>query len=508
LQARSTPIAANRRTPAFTVGPAAREEWPAALRLLFERLPPPQGELRAGNALRLLEGGAIEPEGVLVARAGGELVGCFVCQPLRGAGGLVWPPGARDGPGRAAVEDGLIEAGLAWLRGRGARLAEAFAPPREAHAAAPLTRHGFRHVTTLLYLRLDLDDPEESLPALPSPDRALRYTPFDRVPAPLFEATLVRSYEGTRDCPELNGVRQVGEIIEGHKAQGGFDPARWWLVCDGDTPAGVLLLTELEPAAGLDIAYLGVVPEARGRGVGAQLTAHAVRSAQAAGAPQLTLAVDARNEPARRMYGRLGFTQFDEREVFRAYCPLSAPRPAGHGGAGAARLAGPTRRQLTGPPLHAASSAPPLPVNTLSTDLRTRPPPGPAAPGGQMHEVGMVRGPPRPRGAGADNSSLAQRRPSLRIVRPESATSPRGRRGRTAYPRLPPARTGTDTRCYKPPSRPTHSGPRPAPEEGPCRPATVTPRPRWARPSPDASDSRATTFGSATGRDSPGTTTC
>jgi ribosomal protein S18 acetylase RimI-like enzyme len=68
----------------------------------------------------------------------------------------------------------------------------------------------------------------------------------------------------------------------------------------------------------MDLVYLGVVPEARGRGLGYELTCKAMFEAKAAGAQELTLCVDARNTPARRIYDQLGFVEFDRRDVFLA----------------------------------------------------------------------------------------------------------------------------------------------------------------------------------------------
>jgi ribosomal protein S18 acetylase RimI-like enzyme len=302
-----------RAAPALAVGPAGPAEWEAVARLLFQYLPAEQREARAANALRLFRQGEIEPEGILAARGPGGLCGALVCVPLRGASGLVWPPQAL--PGADAATDRLVEHALAWLRGRGAKLAQALLAPEEAGLAAPLERQGFARATTLLYLRRSLDDPAGGEPDGPRPGQRLTFRAYDQAPS-LFQDTLTHTYEGTLDCPELNGVRDVAEIIDGHKAQGSWHPERWWLALEAGRPAGVVLLADVPEWRGWDVSYLGVVPAARGRGLGRQLTAKAVREARAAGAAQLTLAVDARNHPARRLYAGCGFESFERREVY------------------------------------------------------------------------------------------------------------------------------------------------------------------------------------------------
>jgi ribosomal protein S18 acetylase RimI-like enzyme len=305
--------------PPVTVGPAAPAEWEAVARILFQHLPAEERQARAANAGRLFRQGELEAEGILAAHGPAGLCGAIVGVPLRGASALVWPPQAA-GPDAGPIEDQLVQASLAWLRRRGAKLAQALLAPEETALAAPLERNGFAHVTALLYLRRPLRDERSGLS---SPRSPLTYQTYNRDPA-LFQETLLRTYENTLDCPELNGVRDVAEIIDGHQAQGPWHPERWWLALEAGQPVGVVLLTEVADWQAWDMSYLGVVPPARRRGVGRQLTAKALWEAGAGGATQVTLAVDARNQPARRLYTGLGFEPFDRREVYLTFFEQSA----------------------------------------------------------------------------------------------------------------------------------------------------------------------------------------
>ena len=78
----------------------------------------------------------------------------------------------------------------------------------------------------------------------------------------------------------------------------------------------MLILTEVSSSNTWDLTYLGVVASARGHGVGRTLTSKALRAAQASGAVQMTLTMDQRNEHARRLYSRFGFTAYDQRAVY------------------------------------------------------------------------------------------------------------------------------------------------------------------------------------------------
>lgn len=299
---------------AFAVECALPDEVVPALRLVLQYLTDDDREWRVRHVLNLIEEGEFDPAGIRVVRGPRGPIGAMIALAVPGAGALVWPPQAMGGAVGQEIEDCLIGDALAWLRRRGAKLAQTLLIPEDAFLAAPLERNGFVHITQLWYLRHVLDLP---LSVLCGRDR-LAYRPYrgdDRV---LFQETLLRTYEGTADCPELSGVRDVGEIIEGHRAQGVHDPEQWWLAVERDWPVGVLMTTVLPETGGWEVSYVGVVPEARGRGVGRELMNKALLEARAAEAPMLTLTVDGRNRPAWNLYRDLGFESYDQREVYLA----------------------------------------------------------------------------------------------------------------------------------------------------------------------------------------------
>ncbi len=295
----------------LTVTSARPDELVTAFRLVFGRLAVAERERRVHTALELVRAGELDPAGVLVAWQDALPVGCFVCQATPGASALVWTPGVAGRADERAVADELVRHACAWLCARGTKLAHALLSEEEMARAAPLLRHGFAHVTRLRYLRHRLDE-------LPSFTPRLRYETYAACDPVAFHDTLVRSYEGTLDCPEVNDVRTADEIIAGHRAQGLHDPTHWWLARDKDEPAGVLLLADVPALGGWDLSYLGVVPSARRRGVGRELTCKALAEARRAGAPQVSLAVDERNVPAWELYRGLGFVPYDRREVLLA----------------------------------------------------------------------------------------------------------------------------------------------------------------------------------------------
>lgn len=298
----------------MSVGPAQPHEFAAALALVFQHLDSSDQAVKVANGLDMLGTGELVPEGLVVSRDSHGLVAAMIAAPLPGGGAVVWPPQARPSfadPERAA--DLLVETASALMRRACVKMAQALVMPEHAELAAPLLRHGYRHVTRLSYMRHFLD---LSALDLGRADR-LTYQAFADCDRAVFGNALERSYAGTLDCPEINGVRTIDEVIAGHQA-GGFDPGRWWLAWRGDRPAGVLLVNDEDEWGGWDIAYIGVVPEARRQGIGRTLLIKALLEAKTIETPLVSLAVDARNLPARSLYHQVGFEEFEQREVFLA----------------------------------------------------------------------------------------------------------------------------------------------------------------------------------------------
>jgi mycothiol synthase len=299
--------------PSYTVTYAQPTEQAAAFDLIFQHFPESDRSPRVANALQLVRRGELPAEGIFVARKGAALVGALVCLPLRGASALIWPPQAAGDSDLTAVEDLLMRESCAWLRGRGAKLVQALLTDDETHLASPLGRNGFNHVTNLVYLRHDLDLP----PGFSRDHEKLSYLAPIGEQRLVFQQILLRSYEGTLDCPEVNGVRSIDEILEGHRGLRVDDPPTWWLALDGGRPVGVILAAEM-PESAWDLSYIGVIPEARRRGLGRELVRKVLIEAKGAGASNVSLSVDTRNRPAWQLYVGMGFAACDRREVHLA----------------------------------------------------------------------------------------------------------------------------------------------------------------------------------------------
>lgn len=193
----------------------------------------------------------------------------------------------------------------------GVRLAQGLLEQDETGALAAFRKAGFRGVGDLLYLRRAWSPPEP-------PDGAgwppgVEVTRWSEGDDNALALALDRSYVETLDCPELCGLRETRDVLDSHRAAGKWDPALWWLVRSAGEPAGALLLNPSPAQGHVELVYLGLAPELRGRGMARRLMQAGL--AALAGRPErdVTLAVDTRNAPALRLYESLGFKAFARR---------------------------------------------------------------------------------------------------------------------------------------------------------------------------------------------------
>jgi ribosomal protein S18 acetylase RimI-like enzyme len=129
---------------------------------------------------------------------------------------------------------------------------------------------------------------------------------------------LERSYAQSLDCPELTGVRTTSDVLAGHRATGEFDPGLWSVAMRGEEPVGILLLAPIPNASIAELVYCGVAQPARRKGVAHALLLRALTLTRSVSATSLTLAVDHRNVPARRLYDRWQFVPFAARAAWIA----------------------------------------------------------------------------------------------------------------------------------------------------------------------------------------------
>lgn len=286
---------------AFTVSHVAPGELTAAGRVLFISDSVPAC--------------AIDPNGFFVAKdERGAIVGAALVQVLPGAVGVIVPPRVTGDRDRFAVEDALASTACAWLRSQGVKVCQAFASEAERPAMSVLMRSGFQHVTQLSNMRREIDPRGDGLPSGDSLEGEF-FSPQLRG---TFSQLLLSTYEGTFDCPELNGLRTAEEVFDGYTPEFGRVAGPWFLVKEAGQPIGVVMLDRSGDPDEWEVSYLGLVPNARGRGWGGKLVRFALDQAAIGSARALALSVDMRNIPAIRSYRRNGFFEYDRQDVYLA----------------------------------------------------------------------------------------------------------------------------------------------------------------------------------------------
>jgi mycothiol synthase len=191
------------------------------------------------------------------------------------------------------------------LAGRDVQLAQVLIDPAQLPARRFFALQGFSEIAELNYLN---GHPPRSAAAaiLPPEMRLENYSPQTHE---VFGRAILASYKESLDCPALTGVRHIEDIIAGHKATGEFDPGLWQVLMENSAPVGVLLLSRVVGADSLELVYLGLSPEARGRGLGDLLMRHAMQQVVRQNRRRLSLAVDRRNTPAMKLYFRFGMAR-------------------------------------------------------------------------------------------------------------------------------------------------------------------------------------------------------
>ena len=300
--------------PSIITRPATPGELPLALRLALGSNGTPADEQHVEHFVEFAAGRGIDTAQVWLAVRSAEpsardgavihaallpIVSPGRTMLLLGGSAQVKPAAVPDPIGPAGQ---LIEAVCAHFAARSLQLAQVLLDPSDEPARRLYERHDFRRIAHLLYLQTS---PRRRYPLPPLPDY-FTWLPYSPQSHGLFVRTIARTYEGSLDCPSLNGLRDMEDVVAGHKASGDFEPGLWTLLLERGEPLGVLLLSPTRASDTMELVYLGLAPTARGRGVADLMVRHALATTAAAGVSRLSLAVDADNVPALRLYYRHG----------------------------------------------------------------------------------------------------------------------------------------------------------------------------------------------------------
>lgn len=252
------------------------------------------------------------------------LVGSHISSQLVSAAVVIKSPGGtglvffgvdnQRGPGRPEAAVSCLNGLAALADVKSIKLLEVLVDPNSLYEINILRQSLFTHLTNLIYLTRDVSPQHKSHPCVSQ----LTWVSYGDDQEKLFCEALKATYTETLDCAELSGLRPIEEVLIDHRATGIFTPSRWWVALTDEGPAGVVLVNKIEFQPAVEIVYIGVAKHARGQGVSDALIGRVIDISRDSGDMLVTLAVDERNYPARRMYDRWGFKQALKRQAWIA----------------------------------------------------------------------------------------------------------------------------------------------------------------------------------------------
>ena len=297
-------------TDAPLIGPVPPEHQADALALVFRDLPAEDRERHVKALLEATRSGREPMDGLLAARREGRLVGAVLSEIQAGRTAVIWPPRLpSDEP--ASTGQQLMAATSEVLTAKRICVAHALLEAGMEEDGRLLRAAGFEPLAELIYLVSG----EAHFPGSP-PATPIQFEPYNPGNHERFARVVEATYEGTLDCPRLNGIRPTEDVLAGYRATGVFSAARWLLVRHQGQDVGCLILADHPEQENWELVYMGLVPSARGNGWGRDITRRAQSLTRQAGRPRLVLAVDAANRPAMRMYLTLGFQAWDRRSAY------------------------------------------------------------------------------------------------------------------------------------------------------------------------------------------------
>jgi len=294
--------------------PATDTERRKALRLLLMR--PDLSTAELDRQIDLLERYCQQRDlslaNCLVAEGDDDLATVCLCIDSPGRAASVFLPSNLSDTTTTNALTRLLAETADRARQRNVQFLQSLIPPQAVDEENIYRQAGFKSLAELIYMEADLTRPS---PPAHIAD-ALTWIAYSGDAHALFARVVEDTYEDSLDCGSLNGLRNIEDILATHRATGEFDPAAWLVPhCDGE-PVGAVLLAATPEQSAWEVVYMGLLPTWRGRGYGSALLRRAMALARERAALRLTLAVDQRNAPARRLYGRFGFVETSRRHAW------------------------------------------------------------------------------------------------------------------------------------------------------------------------------------------------
>ncbi len=308
----------------LSIRPSKVDERPSALELLLSAQPADRRQEQIAEWLEEAKS-ADMLDGLWVAVSDGRLVGAALARRQPGHSATVWPARVTSDSAAQNISTRLLAALLNWLADADVRSVQALLPAENGPEHDQLSAAGFLRVADLLLELCFLDKRSAVATTSLASYAGLKFVPYVSEFRSRLTAILQQTYQGSLDCPVLDRARDLNDVLDGYAAHGDGGTAGWFLIERTAVDAGCLLLAHDHHLGYTELVYMGLTPEARGKGLGRELVRFAQDAARSAGLLRMSLAVDAGNFPAIAAYERMGFITWEKKTAyFRRIEPRAA----------------------------------------------------------------------------------------------------------------------------------------------------------------------------------------
>ncbi|MCP4378776.1 MAG: GNAT family N-acetyltransferase, partial [bacterium] len=223
------------------------------------------------------------------------------------------PPGA-PGVDRQSLERLIGEISRDSVKG-GVSLVQTLVGPEDVLQQQVLLDSGLTLLAELSYMKRDL----MICPPVAQDDREdIVWRNYRQFTEAELGQVISQTYIDSLDCPPLRGLREMQDVVSGHKCSGIFCPEAWWIVSAGAQcrPVGCILVNDSVKVPVADIVYMGVVPEFRRHGLASAMLVRAADQASERNCEGIAVAVDVKNTQAKIAYEQSGFVESHRRLVY------------------------------------------------------------------------------------------------------------------------------------------------------------------------------------------------
>lgn len=288
-----------------------------ALKFVFADSPPDELKLRLAQTVLEYDSNPSLFQGLLIATSENEIVGTLWGVPMPGRTAVTGVPVIRS---QAHLVETIQRALFArlhdWLDQQNITLNQIVVEAKEASLwRKRLEQHGYELELPLDYFQLPVpaDHQSENKPLDDSQLEFVDYEPKERQGLlEILEATFIDS----QDCPQLDGVQEFSDQLDGYEATGDSGHDFWKRICVAGEDAGLLLLSRHDQRQMMELVYIGIAPPFRRRGIAKAALKIASQVAQSANCREVVIAVSVQNTAAYRLYEREGFQVIDSRVSF------------------------------------------------------------------------------------------------------------------------------------------------------------------------------------------------